>query len=323
MEKSRDGDAAWSVIREEFENEKKIYDSSVLTFNGIDSKLDVYNCSIPFISGGKKYIFGRVEPHDAWASSHTYLFCETAPDVYDRVKEFDRLELEDPFIAIIGGELILGGVHVVKTSGEPVSYSTYFYRGTSPEDLKYFTTGPAMMKDIRLVEMPNGIGIFSRPNGFIGFTEIKNLDELDEKVINNAEIIDLIENHGYGGCNQCYYLDSGLIGIIGHMVYPKTIPDGRTERVYVNIAAVFEPEKRKTLMNKIIGTRRCYPASDRIRICCDGVPLDDTAFTSGLVMRNDGRADIYSGLSDALEGRITVDYPFENFGKIVYGGNKL
>ena len=54
MEKNRDGDAAWSVIREEFENEKKIYDSSVLTFNGIDSKLDVYNCSRPFISGGKK-----------------------------------------------------------------------------------------------------------------------------------------------------------------------------------------------------------------------------------------------------------------------------
>ena len=32
MEKNRDGDAAWSVIREEFENEKKIYDSSKIAY---------------------------------------------------------------------------------------------------------------------------------------------------------------------------------------------------------------------------------------------------------------------------------------------------
>ena len=54
-----------------------------------------------------------------------------------------------------------------------------------------------------------------------------------------------------------------------------------------------------------------------------GVYLDDTAFTSGIVMREDGKVDLYSGLSDALEGRCVIDYPFEGYGKIVYGGNIL
>lgn len=40
-------------------------------------------------------------------------------------------------------------------------------------------------------------------------------------------------------------------------------------------------------------------------------------------MRGDGKVDLYSGLSDALEGRITIDYPFEGYGKIVYGDNVL
>ena len=45
--------------------------------------------------------------------------------------------------------------------------------------------------------------------------------------------------------------------------------------------------------------------------------LVDCAFSSGIVMRKDGKADLYSGLGDAAEGRITIPYPFEGYGKIV------
>lgn len=323
MKLDRNGDEIWSRERDKFEEEKKIYDSALLTFKGIKENDDVYNCSIPFKYKGKQYIFGRVEPHDKWATSRIYLFEETAPDTYEVVKGAISHRLEDPFIAIIDGEMIFGGVYVIKSKGNPVTYHTAFFRGTDPDDLTYFTTGPDYMKDIRLVKLPDGIGVFSRPDGYVGFQVIKDISELDDKVIAQAPIVDFISDGGYGGVNQCYYLESGMIGLIGHMVYPKLNKAGQTERVYVNIAAVFDPDTKKTVMNKIIGTRRCYPASDRIRIGNTGVPLDDTAFTSGFVMRGDGKVDLYSGLSDALEGRITIDYPFESYGKIVYGENVL
>ncbi len=323
MKLDRNGDAVWSKAREKFENEKVIYESTLLTFKGIKEGDDVYNCSIPFVYNGKKYIFGRVEPHDKWATSKAYIFEETSPDVFEVVREASSHLLEDPFVAVIDGEMIFGGVRVTKMKSEPVSYSTCFYKGKDPMDLFYFTTGPDMMKDIRLVKLPEGIGVFSRPEGYVGFTVIDSIDELDDKVIANAPMTDFIEKDGYGGVNQCYYLSSGVIGIIGHMVYPKLNSAGQTERVYINTAAIYDYKNRKTLMHKIIGTRRCYPASDRIRIGNIGVPLDDTAFTSGIVMREDGKVDLYSGLSDALEGRITIDYPFEGYGKIVNGGNIL
>ena len=42
------------------------------------------------------------------------------------------------------------------------------------------------------------------------------------------------------------------------------------------------------------------------------VPVSYThlTFTSGIVMREDGRADLYGGMGDVEEGRIVIDYPF-------------
>ncbi len=323
MKLDRNGDSVWAQRRNEFEKEKKVYESVLLTFNGIKENDDVYNCSIPFLYNGDKYIFGRVEPCDKWATSRIYIFKETSPDVYDRVKDVISYRMEDPFISIINNELIFGGVYTIKSKGKAISYNTCYFRGEEPFELEYFTNGPKDMKDIRLVQLPDGIGVFSRPDGYVGFTVIKDINELDEEVISNAEIIDFVAEGGYGGVNQCYYLNSGMIGIIGHMVYPYTRTDGGTERAYVNIAAVFDPKERKTVMSKIIGTRTCYPASDRKRMHPAGYPIDDVAFTSGIVMREDGKVDLYSGLSDALEGRMVIDYPFEGYGKICYGGNIL
>lgn len=318
MARDDNGNILWAEKRAEFEKNKKIYDSAILTFRGAEG-YDVYNCSIPFEHEGERYIYGRAERRDEWSASHVCRFKEVAPDVFEKVPNSRTYELEDPFLAYIHGERILGGTNVNKQGGEFESYDCRFYRGNDPEHLAYFTSGPKNMKDIRLVQMENGIGVFSRPEGLVGFTVIRDITELTAEVIANAPIVDFIDENGYGGANQCYYLESGKIGIIGHMVYPKTLSDGRVERVYINVAAVFDPETKKTIETKIIGTRRCYPASDQIRVHPTGIPLDDTAFTSGIVMRSDGKADLYSGLSDALEGRITIDYPFEGFGKIVYG----
>ncbi|MBQ7580736.1 MAG: DUF1861 family protein [Clostridia bacterium] len=314
-------------IRIEFEKNKKIYDSALLTFRDVkknvysssDDGFDAYNCSVPFIIGGKKYCYGRIEKHNVWADSTVHLFEETSKDVFDEVAGAMIYQNEDPYVQFIDGELVMGGTRVTKSAGEINYFDASFYRGKDVDGMVYYTQGPMNMKDIRLVQMPDGIGVFTRPDGKIGFTKIKSMEELTPEVIKNAELIDAVDKNGYGGCNQCYYLSSGKIGVIAHMVYTKIRDDKRPERVYVNTAFVFDPESRKTLENKIIGTRLCYPASDHVRIKPDGIPLDDTVFTSGFLLRDDGKVDLYSGVSDALQGRITIDYPFEGYGEVVYG----
>jgi hypothetical protein len=73
-----------------------------------------------------------------------------------------------------------------------------------------------------------------------------------------------------------------------------------------------DPDTRTVESYKIIGTRDCYPPGPA------KMPhLADCAFTSGIVMREDGKADLYSGLGDCKQGRLVIDYPFEGHGQIV------
>ena len=298
---------------------KGIYESSTLTFHGVEG-YTVYNCSIPFQWNKKTYIYGRVEKFDLWAQSFSCLFEMTAQDTYTRVQESFPLTLEDPYVSIIQGEFVLGGTHVRKQQGEIDSYYGYFYRGRNPDELTYFTTGPNYMKDIRLVELADGtIGIFSRPRSaeiqkqygsesLIGFTRIHSLDELSNTVIENAKPIpDLFAKGEWGGCNQAYLLQNGTIGIIGHQSYHDTDCSGGDLLVYVNTAFEFNPETFKASSVRIIGTRCCYPTGPAKRS-----DLTDTTFTSGIVMRSDGKVDLYAGIGDCGEGRICIDYPFSS-----------
>jgi hypothetical protein len=310
--------------RNQFEQNKRIYESAKLKFHGVDG-YDVYNASIPFIWNGRKYIFGRVERRFEWARSWVRLFEHTGRDEWSIVPDSMIYQLEDPYISTINNELVLGGTHVRYNQGKIDTYYGYFYKGTDINDLYYFTTGPDYMKDIRLVQLKdNRIGVFSRPRNdeiqkkygsgsIVGFAVINSLDELSSEVIENAEYIPgLFDKDEWGGCNQAYCLDSGFIGVIGHRSYKNKDKNGLELYTYMNISFVFDYENNKVLDSKIIGTRSCYP---------EGSPklpnLADCAFTSGIVMREDGKADLYSGIGDTEEGRIVIDYPFEGYGKII------
>lgn len=302
----------------EQEREKRVYESARLTFNRVDG-FTVYNCSIPFEKDGKQYIYGRVEKADQWANSIVRLFEKTGKDEYSLVPDQMIYQLEDPYIAEIQGQFVLGGTHVRKKSGKIDTVYGYFYRGTDLSDLEYFTTGPEGMKDIRLVDRKDGtIGVFSRPRNaavkekygsesMIGFAVIKNLDELTDQVIENAEPIHGIFDQGeWGGCNQVYLLEGGKLGIIGHQSYLQPQGDGvEPLSVYVNISFEFDPETFQVSERKVIGTRGCYPpATPKLP------QLADCTFTSGIVMREDGKVDLYAGIGDEGEGRIVIDYPF-------------
>nr|WP_230986865.1 DUF1861 family protein [Cohnella fermenti] len=301
-----------------------VYESVKLSFRGVEG-YDVYNVSIPFRWQGKEYLFGRVERREEWARSWVRLFEKSGPDEWSLVPGSMIYQLEDPYVSFIGEQLVMGGTHVRYKQGAVDTYFGYFYKGTDINDLYYFTTGPEYMKDIRLVEMDGGrLGVFSRPRSeevrrqygsesIIGFTSINGLDELTAEVIEHAPCIpDLFGKDEWGGCNQAYYLDSGRIGVIGHKSRKEVGDDGQVTAVYMNFSFVFDIDKHEALDQKIIGTRACYPDGPAKK-----TELTDCAFTSGIVMREDGRCDLYSGIGDTEAGRIVIDYPFEGHGRIV------
>jgi len=306
-----------------FDQNNPVIESSLLKFNGVDD-FDVYNCSIPFTFSGKKYIYGRIERRNEWARSWVRLFEESAADEYTLVENTMIYQLEDPYVSLINGEFVLGGTHVQYQQGEFTDFFGYFYKGKDLENLYYFTTGPKNMKDIRLVQLEGKIGVFSRPRGkdveevhgsesIVGYAEISNINTLSADIIQNAnKIEDMFGKGEWGGCNQCYYLSSGLIGIIGHKSYEDNTDGNSGSSVYVNVSFVFDPNTHKILDEKIIGTRKSYPPGPAKKPY-----LTDCAFTAGIVMREDGNADLYSGLGDTMQGRAVIKYPFEGFGEIV------
>ena len=306
-----------------FENCAKVYERALLKFHGVDG-FDVYNCSLPFIGkDGGTYIYGRVEKPHEWANSTVVLFARVGKDEYERVRDSMIYQLEDPFLSRIGGELVLGGTHVRKRRGGIDTYYGYFYRGDESR-MTYFTTGPDFMKDIRLLELSDGrIGVFSRPRhgtyqggaqSQIGFTVIDSLEELDAKVIAEAPYLAGIIGDGeWGGVNQAYMLKSGKIGVIGHLSYDDETADGQDLQVYVNTAFLLDPDTMTVGDSYIIGTKSCYPP------CTPKVPrLADCVFTTGIVPRGDGKVDLYSGVGDNREGRITIDDPFDDEGGIIF-----
>ncbi|MDL2232203.1 DUF1861 family protein [Ruminococcaceae bacterium OttesenSCG-928-L11] len=305
-------------MKKAFESERHVYESAKLTFTGIDG-YDVYNPSIPFCWRGKEYILGRVEKRERWASSCVRLFAKTGTDTWQLVPDAMIYPLEDPYVAFIGDEITMGGTHVRKECGKVATFNGYFYRGTDIDDLCYFTTGPDRMKDIRLVDLGGKIGVFSRPRGesirkqygsesVIGYAEINTLDELSPAVIEKAEPIQgLFSDNQWGGCNQVYLLEDGTVGVVGHISYREN-----DLSVYMNMSYVFDRTKHQASELKLLGTRACYPHGS-----CKVPKLADCVFTAGIVMRPDGKCDLYSGLGDVESGRIVIDYPFKGHGPIV------
>lgn len=292
-------------------------DKAILSFEGVEG-YDVYNTSIPFTHEGETYLFGRVEKRAEWAASHVRLFRQTDKDHYAAEPDSMTYPLEDPCIMRAGGEYVLCGTHVQKRMGSVRTYYAYFYRGTDPRNLQYFTTGPERMKDIRLVQLETGrIGVFSRPRGpeieakygsgaIVGYAEVDSLDALNDEIIMNAIKIDgLFEKGEWGGSNQAYCLPDGTIGVIGHHSRAEVDAEGIRQKVYENIAFRFDPRRHALLSCDTIATREDFPPMP-----AKMPDLARCAFASGVVARTDGLVDLYSGLGDLCEGRIVVKNPF-------------
>ncbi len=118
-------------------------------------KRDVYNISSPFFYNGSQLLLGRAEFRNSEDSS--IVFLQRNAGIWSSDKRYQPLNhLQDPFYCFIGGKLIVGGVEVCQNEKNEVTYHTAFFRETAPFQLQRFTCGPEQMKDIRLLELPNG-----------------------------------------------------------------------------------------------------------------------------------------------------------------------
>ena len=308
------------LLREQFERNNNACNSVLLCFKGVGERT-VYNCSIPLEYEGDTYIFGRVEEKKYWGNSHSVLFNRAADGVFYPDARFLAFNLEDPFWEYINGEYILGGNLVFREPND-LHYRTMFFRSKDLFSWYHFAVGPDMMKDIRLVQLPEGkVGVFSRPRSqaikdlygsesMIGFTIINSIDELTVEVIEKAPYIpNFFQKDEWGGVNQAIYLGDDKIGIVGHQCY-SNIGIGIEEPCYLNMAYVYDIKESRVIERKIIGSRKSYPE------CESKIPgLYDCAFTSGIVFREDGLVDLYSGLGDMFEGVKTIQNPFANYMK--------
>ena len=73
----------------------------------------------------------------------------------------------------------------------------------------------------------------------------------------------------------------------------------------MNVSFIFDPETHQAMEPQILATRGSYPAA-----AAKKPKLLDCAFTSGIVLRADGKVDLYSGVGDTHEGRVVIDNPF-------------
>lgn len=295
----------------EFKNTEQGIKSSKIKFFNLESGKDVYNITAPFRDGEHMYLAGRVESRDSEESE--VVFFRQSGDGWTADERLPRLKLQDPCVVRIAGELVVGGVEIFPDEENPDAwnYRTVFYRGDNLSDLKRFAKGPDRMKDIRLCGLEDGrILVMTRPQGEIGgrgkigYTIIRTLEELNAECMQKAVVLEgqfLPEE--WGGCNELHLLRNGKVGILGHIAKY----DEAKNRHYYATAFCFDYRTGEYTPMKIIAVRDNFLDGPSKR-----EDLRDVIFSGGLV-REQGQAKLYCGVSDAEAQSLVIRDPFLNF----------
>ena len=131
-------------------------DSQILSIIGLNKKT-AYNPTVPFKHKGKEYIGLRVESINSELDSRI-MFAFKNKDEW--VIKSSSFALQDPALMQIAGKLLLAGVYVEKF-GKGLRWKTEFYYGASIDNMEKIASGPWGMKDIRLVDLKDRIGVFT------------------------------------------------------------------------------------------------------------------------------------------------------------------
>lgn len=282
-----------------------------LAFTGVGQR-DVYNIAAPFEMDGQQVIAGRVESREVEHSE--IVFFAAANGIWEPVPSARTFPgLQDPCIALIRGEIILGGVRFpVPAADGSVGWRMEFYRGSSLNDLKLFLVGPDKMKDIRLIELADKrIGILTRPQGTkggrgkIGFFTAANLEAITAGAIQAAPLFEgQCQDDEWLGANEAHRLSNGMIGVLGHIAYF----DDQQHRHYYAMVFCIDPGNGRAMSPEIIASRSDFPDGPSKR-----PDLVDVMFSGGLIRHGNGTATLYAGLSDAEAGAVLLPDPFSKF----------
>lgn len=296
----------------EFEGSSIQDKSSKIKFIGVEEGKDVYNITAPFSDNGKTYIAGRTEAREC-EQSEVVFFKQSGED-WEEDNSLPRLRIQDPFVTRIEGQLIFGGVEIFDNVENPGTwnYRTVFYRGNFISDLERFTQGPDRMKDIRLGGLPDGrILVMTRPQGKvggrgkIGYLIIDSLEELTPDNIKKAKILEgMFLPDEWGGCNELHLLKNGKIGVLSHIAKY----DEEMNRHYYSTVFCFDYMTGGFTPMKIIAIRGNFQNGPSKRD-----DLKDVIFSGGLVRMENGKAQLYCGVSDVEGHSITISDPFQSF----------
>lgn len=295
-----------SELLEAYDN-KTIKSTKKLVFHGVDG-YDVYNITAPFVNAGKTYIAGRVEKRDSELSEVVF-FEEQDEATYVADESIPRLKLQDPYITIIAGEIVIGGTEVFnhpEKVGE-LWYNAVKYRGSDLNNLTRFFEGPYGMKDIRIVELSNGkILVFTRPQGEtggrgqIGTIIIDDLEHICDVDLVNAPLLKIFISEEWGGVNEAHILESGKVGVLSHIASF----DENGDRHYYASAFIYDIVTKEVDDFKIITTRQDLEPGESKR-----PDLQDVVFSGGI--RIDGEmARLYIGAGDCEAHYVEIENPF-------------
>ncbi|MBI5833958.1 MAG: DUF1861 family protein [Armatimonadetes bacterium] len=282
--------------------------TGTLRFGGVGD-CDVYNIAAPFWFDGRLLLAGRVESR-ATEYSTLMLFERAADGVWHPCPEAPTFEaLQDPCVAFVDGELVLGGVRypVTLPSGQ-IGWRMDFYRGRRLDGLEHFLSGPDHMKDIRLAQRRDGrVTVFSRPHGAaewrarIGLTTVDRLADLTAERIAEAPLLTTnFVPYEWGGANEAHLLPDGRFGVLGHIAWMEA---GDIRHYYPMVFAV-DPDTLATTPVRIIATRAQFPPGPAKR-----PDLVDVVFSGGLQRHWDGTATLFAGVSDAGAAWLTMPDP--------------
>jgi hypothetical protein len=294
---------------------KDIHQGDLLNFEGVDGK-DVYNITAPFIFEDKPCIAGRVESRKSEKDFKTVFF-EKRCESWRPIPNIQTFDLQDPFVTKVDGEFIFGGTQTFLLPNNDTGYRINIFRGKSLRALEQFTSGPDMMKGIRILELPDkSIFVATRPiapwvdgagPGRIGFITVPGLCDLTPENILKAKIIPgLFKENEWGGVNELQLFENGLVGVLGHRSYIDCGPDGQLLKHYQAITFKINPITLETSSVKVIATRKDFPIGPSKR----SPELDDVYYPGGLLFIPNKLMTVYGGLGDTQPGSKTREDSF-------------
>lgn len=281
-----------------------------LRFTGVAGR-DVYNPTRPFLIGGRRVLAARVETRASETDSRVVFF-EQGRAGWRPVEDAPSLALQDPFVAAIGDQVVVGGVEIQETGGGRIRYRTVFHRGRSLGSLQRFAAGPWGMKDIRIAPLADGrVLVLTRPQGKrggrgkIAYTVVDSLDRLTPQALARGRVIEgQFLDSEWGGANEIVPLGGDRFGVLGHIARS----DARGDRHYYPVAFTIDARRGQVSELRTLVERRDLAGG--LAGASKRRDLRDVLFSGGLDRHGDGTATLYVGAGDAEVHAVRIVDPF-------------